>query len=194
MSIFVVATFFEVIETVFDYQLKTLANQTYHSAAAVTEFDAIYGFMVNLLSFVFALVGTSFFIRNFGLRFCLVAFPLTVACSVICMWSFYGLWVLAFGLVAIKGLSYALNNPCKEILYIPTSTDIKFKAKSWIDVFGSRSLKGVGGVINACFPLIADLAVYGTMISLGIIGLWLPVARYVSKRNHVLVQEGKIIE
>jgi ATP/ADP translocase len=28
--------------------------------------------------------------------------------------------------------SYALNNPTKEVLYQPTSSAIKYKAKSWI--------------------------------------------------------------
>ncbi len=41
-------------------------------------------------------------------------------------------------MMCLKALSYSLNNPCKEMLYNPTSTDVKFKAKSWIDIFGQR--------------------------------------------------------
>lgn len=44
----------------------------------------------------------------------------------------------------LKALSYSLNNPCKEMLYNPTSTDVKFKAKSWIDIFGQRGTYCVG--------------------------------------------------
>jgi hypothetical protein len=47
-------------------------------------------------------------------------------------------------MLVLKGLSYSLNNPCKEILYQPTSQNIKFKAKSWIDVFGARGSKALG--------------------------------------------------
>lgn len=47
-----------------------------------------------------------------------------------------------------QGLTYALNEPCKEILYLPTSDAVKFKAKGWIDVFGSRCLKGIGSFVT----------------------------------------------
>lgn len=48
----------------------------------------------------------------------------------------------------LQGLTYALNEPCKEMLYLPTSDAIKFKAKGWIDVFGSRVAKGVGSFVT----------------------------------------------
>ncbi len=194
MGIFVVATVYEVISVIFEYQLNTLENLTYHSASGVTEFEALFGVMVNSLSLAFTILGTSFFLRNFGLRFCLVAYPLIVACSVCLMWVFYGLWGVAIGLAVIKGLSYALNNPTKEILYIPTSRDIKFKAKSWIDVFGNRFTKGLGSGVNALFPVMSSLLIFGSLISLGLVGFWIAVAIYVGRKNHALVHEGKIIE
>jgi hypothetical protein len=36
--------------------------------------------------------------------------------------------------------SYALDNPTQEILYQPTSLAVKYKAKSWIDIFGCLRL------------------------------------------------------
>lgn len=46
---------------------------------------------------------------------------------------------VVFGsMMFLKALSYSLNNPCKEMLYNPTSTAVKFKSKSWIDIFGQR--------------------------------------------------------
>ena len=54
-------------------------------------------------------------------------------------------------MMVIKGMSYALNNPTKEILYQATSTTIKFKCKSWIDTFGQRSAKAGGSIITNAF-------------------------------------------
>ena len=34
------------------------------------------------------------------------------------------------------------------MLYLPTSNDIKFKAKAWIDVVGARTAKALGSAIN----------------------------------------------
>jgi AAA family ATP:ADP antiporter len=86
--------------------------------------------------------------------------------------------VLFFFVSVLKALSYALNEPCKEMLYIPTSPLIRcvsippilsnlfspeisfsplpapsplpcrFKAKAWIDVFGTRVCKAFGSVVT----------------------------------------------
>lgn len=75
-------------------------------------------------------------------------------------------------------------------MYIPTSKDVKCKAKSWIDVQGSRSSKALGAGIVALSPLIA----FSSIISLGIIGLWVPIALFVGRTNNKLVEENRIIE
>lgn len=54
-------------------------------------------------------------------------------------------------MMIVKGMSYALNNPCKEILYQVTSNSVKFKCKSWIDTMGQRGCKAAGSVITNAF-------------------------------------------
>ena len=50
-----------------------------------------------------------------------VCFPISLAFVVFYVWTNPSIYVLFYSMVIIKGLSYALNNPCKEILYIPTT-------------------------------------------------------------------------
>ena len=45
-------------------------------------------------------------------------------------------------------MSYALQSPSREMLYIVTTDAIKFKAKSWIDVFGGHAAKALGSGVN----------------------------------------------
>lgn len=194
MGILGVATLYEVVGTILDYQMKFIADETFQSVEKVAQFLGFFGQSANLLSLVFALIGTSFFIRRFGLTFCLVMFPVTVAGVVTYVWLAPSLWALFGAMVAIKGLSYALNNPCKEIMYIPTSKDVKFKAKGWIDGFGGRSAKAAGSGINSFFTQMTDLIFYGSLISLGIIGVWIMIALYVGRSNEKLIQDGRIIE
>lgn len=184
---------FEVVSILLDIQMKRLAAATYNTPEKMLAFFGYFGFATNLLSLAFALLGTSFFIRTFGLTKCLTIFPIFVGIVVCMSWKFYGVWVIFAALVVIKGLSYALNNPCKEIMYIPTSKDVKFKAKSWIDVFGARSAKGMGGFIATLFPIASQFITYSSIISLAIIGIWIPAAVYVGRTNRRLVQENKII-
>jgi len=194
MGILGIATLYEIIGTILDYQMKFLADEAYGSAEKVAQFLAWFGIAANGLALVFAFIGTSFFIRRFGLTFCLIMFPTTVACVVIYVMAFPMLWALFIAMVAIKGLSYALNNPCKEIMYIPTSKDVKFKAKGWIDMFGGRSAKAAGSSVNAMFPVMADLMFYGSIVSLGVIGVWILVALYVGRTNKSLVDSNTIIQ
>ena len=58
------------------------------------------------------------------------------------------LWVLFFIVSILKASAYSLNDPVKELLYQPTSVPIKYKAKAWIDVFGSRLAKAGGSFIS----------------------------------------------
>ena len=202
MGIFVVATSYEIIATVLDFQMKLIASNQF-SRDAFAAFNAKFGMSVGIVSLTFALLGTSFFMRKFGLKFCLISYPTMIGVLVggIFALKTFGLaditymWTLFAAMIAIKGLNYTLNNPTKEVMYIPTSRDVKFKAKSWIDVFGNRTTKGMGSAITGVFRTsLPDLLFYGTLISLGVVGLWIFVAGLLGKAFGKLQEEGKIVE
>ena len=165
--------------------------------------DAYNGACVGVLSFFFALFGASFFMRRLGLKFCLVSFPAMIAVTIVAVYSGYLLgatntqlmWLSFGAVIVIKGLNYALNVPSKEVLYIPTSKDVKFKAKGWIDAFGNRTTKLLGATVtNPLSSSITMLLSYGTIASLAIVACWIPVAVFVSNKFEKLQKENKIIE
>ena len=53
--------------------------------------------------------------------------------------------VVFLALILLKGFSYSLNNPCKEILYQPTNSAVKFKSK----VYRVTKVLGVGCALQA---------------------------------------------
>jgi AAA family ATP:ADP antiporter len=143
--------------------------------------------------------------RKYGLKFCLIAFPTMIALvlglnftlTLAGVSSYIMMWTLLAATVVIKGLNYALNKPSSEVMYIPTSKDIKFKSKAWIDMFGNRSTKGAGSAVSkvasgagSFWPLILT----GTVISLGIIGVWLVVARFVGNKFNELQEKNTIVD
>ena len=104
-------------------------------------------------------------------------------------------WAAFAVMIVVKGASYAVNNPIKEMMYIPTSKDTKFKAKGIIDMLGGRSAKAGGAAISDALKSSMDnLFMYGSLIGLGIIGFWMMAALYVGKKNKQLIDSGKIIE
>ena len=99
-------------------------------------------------------------------------------------------------MVFCKGINYALNQPAKEQLYIPTSKDSKYKSKAWIDMFGSRFSKGVlGSGINSLRPILGSgmFAIISATISFGLIGLWSVSAVYIGRKNKEAIKEDKFV-
>ena len=73
--------------------------------------------------------------------------------------------VLFISMSFLKALTYSINDPAKEILYIPTGNTVKFKAKFWIDVVGARIAKAVGSSINTYAGSAERIVQYGTLPS-----------------------------
>jgi ATP:ADP antiporter, AAA family len=203
MGIFVVSTVYEIVGFFLEFQLKMIGRGFFPSMDSFNAFIAKYGIGVNVLSLLFTLLGTSFFMRKFGLRFCLMVYPAIIGVVVITVFSvsIFGIsslvlmWILWGSMIALKGFSYALNNPTKETMYIPTGRDVRFKAKTWIESFGGRGMKAAGGIIADPFKAsLPALLTFGSIISFGIVVVWLCVAHLLGTKFNRLQEENKIIE
>lgn len=206
VGIFVVSTVYEVIGQIIEYQMKSQADVSplFVSELGFAQFLGIYGVATNVLSFLMALLGTSYLIKRFGLRFGLLFYPLCLIIAFVLLFFFfmYGnasatalLFATFVTMMIAKGLGYAVNSPVKEMMYIPTSKDVKYKTKGFIDVFGGRMAKMGGSRINDAFKHnMSDLMLYGTLWSLGISVVWILAALYVGKKNAQLVHNNDIVE
>merc|ERR1719231_1932816 len=164
--------------TILDYAMKLLAEgmseadnpgDPVGATNAFASFMGVFGVCTNGLSFFFSLVGTSFVIRRFGLKTTLMLFPSLCFIAMVLVYMFPNLQMVFVMMLVLKALHTALNNPCKELLYQPTSDVVKFKAKSWIDVFGQRSAKALGSVVTIQFSdSAADLLNYGMGVAIAL--------------------------
>lgn len=205
-GVFLLVAFFEAVTTIVDYQMKMQAQALpqYATKESLTSFMGMFGMSTNFLAFIMALFGTGFLIQKLGIRVSLLVFPISIGMAISVLYTFIKLdflsaqnmlW-LTFGVVILaKGLSYALNNPAKEVMYIPTSRDAKFKAKGWIDMFGARGSKALGSGFNEFLKRTPQVLLYtGTILSLGLIGIWIVIAYFVGNKYHRLVKEGRIVK
>lgn len=205
-GILIVSTFYEVINQVIEYQMQSQAYEFPQFATEIgfAQFQGVYGVATNSLSLLMALLGTRYLIKRFGLIFGLLFFPIVLGCSFMLLFGFYSygspnaaqlLGATFVVMMIAKGLGYAVNNPVKEMMYIPTSKDVKFKSKGFIDIFGSRLSKLGGAQINDTFKhSMHNLMIYGTAFSLGLTGIWILAALYVGYKNSQLIEENKIVE
>ena len=200
-GIFFISSLFMVNVTVIDYMMKVLAMERYRAIypedpqAALRAFASFMGYFgqtTNSISFVFSLFGTGAVIKRWGLSTTLLAFPVLLGVCSTFVWISPTIWVVFSVMMIIKGMSYALNNPTKEILYQATSTSVKFKCKSWIDTFGQRSAKALGSLItNACASDIVDLNNYGYAVGTVMSAALVWISKEMGAKFEELQEEGR---
>jgi ATP:ADP antiporter, AAA family len=203
MGIFIISAIYEIVATIVEYQMMVQAKPFYPTKEALISFTGIFGMGANGLALFMALLGTGYFFKNFGLRKTLLIFPISLGAAIALLYvaitfseayTKNTLFITLGVMIIAKGLSYALNNPAKEILYIPTSKDAKFKTKGWIDMFGSRGAKATGSAVTDFLKGSPEILLsIGTILSLGLIGIWIFVAVLVGKKFHNITTEGKIV-
>ena len=204
-----VSCLYEVAMTLLDYQMKLLGVAKFsgddftstsvtdeaNNAMSFSKFMGHYGQLVNVTSLLFSSLLFPFLIRRFGLRRTLLWFPTML---LVVTFLVYGvvpgnLNVLFVSLSLLKAMTYSIHDPSKELLYIPTSNAIKFRAKFWIDVVGERISKAIGSAFNTLAKNIEQSVKIGSVPSLlSALGLWL-VCYSVGKRFDKLLATGEII-
>lgn len=195
LGIFSVITIYEVIVTIFDFYLKYFASLEYTGAGAYTAYLGVYGVYTNILACVCVALGVNNIGRKLGLSVALVVMPIVIGIAAIILASkptlFIAFWIMVFS----KGLNYALNQPSKEQLYIPTTPETKYKVKAFMEMFGSRSSKALGSGINIVKQFVTNEAfiLFSTAASLGMVGIWLYIALYLAKTHKKAVAENRVV-
>lgn len=194
LGILTIVTFYEIVLTILDYHFKVLAS-TQFTSEALTEYLYGYALWTNGVALMCLWFGVGSIGRKLGLTRTLLLLPILVAGAVI-SFNINPILPIAFAImVSCKGLNYALIQPSKEQLYIPTSKESKYKAKAWIDMFGYRSSKGLGAAINNCKGLLGDELFMTTtaVASMGLIGLWIIAAIFVGRIHRQAVKENRLV-
>lgn len=192
IGVFGIIFFHEMISTVMNYQMLVLVSKTFHSGGLINKYLFNYNFCVQLIACLFGLIGTSFFQRRFGIKFCIVTYPLLLGGSIVAYLFYPTLGTIFYVMLIAKAINYAFNQPAKEVLYIPTSRAIKYKSKAWVDMFGARLAKTAGSAFDAKFSGIL-IGLPGIII-MSCVGLWVLVANLLGNRFQKAVKNNEIIE
>merc|ERR1712037_703989 len=198
--------------TIIDYTMKVLAHDHYSSlyprttscssnpmtpeaTSAFTKFMGLFGLATNALSFLLSFFGTSKILSTFGLKLTLRLFPILCFLTILIVRLFPSLHIVFASMMLLKANSYAINNPTKELLYQPTSTTVKYKAKSWIDIFGARGSKAFGSLItNSLSQVSADkLISQGSMVGMFVSLILYLNACYMGQKYEQYRMEGYVV-
>ena len=212
-----VSCIYEVSMTCLDYEMKLIGLERFafssssssslspsqlplgSSSSAFASFMGRYGQLTNLLSFLFSYVVFPRLMDDRwgrgGLRRTLRIFPTLLLFVTILAYLVLplNLPVLFVCMALLKATSYGINDPAKEILYMPTSNKVKFRAKFWIDAVGARFAKAIGSGFNAKAGSAENIVRYGGITGV-VSGVTLWVVCYAAGLEFErLVAKGEIV-
>ncbi len=195
MGIFSLCVFYEVTVVIFDFMLALNADATYSTVGGMTSYYAFYYLIYNLIGLGVTLFGTTPILRVFGLRWSLFVFPIICLIFLIITLISPTTGVIFWVLVGLRAFNYALNHPTREVLYIPTTKEIKFKAKAWTDAFGSRIAKSFGSAFNVSLRSVSPaVAMFSSLgLSLGLTSVWIVIVYFLGKTLQDAIDNKKII-
>lgn len=129
---------------IIEQQLNMAVDDLIADEDAVTKYLALVGFYVSALGFVIQVGLTSRIHRFLGVGFALMILPVSLGSSALLVLSLPVLWTSTVARVLDGSLRYTIDKTTREILFLPLGTDLKYRAKPFVDVAVDRFAKGVG--------------------------------------------------
>jgi AAA family ATP:ADP antiporter len=199
LGIFGVIFFWEIVSVFLNYERIGVAQKAAaHNMSMQSCIMLNQEFWAHVVGLGITLIGTRTLLNLLGERKSLILVPLIVGALIVLHLSVESVSILTFVFVLTRSLNYAFAQPLRESLYIPTTKEIKFKTKSWIDAFGVKVAKGVGGgyatMMAQLVGVSESLAFIGGMsFFLLIIGCWLVTAHLLGRRFERAVKHNEVI-
>jgi ATP:ADP antiporter, AAA family len=116
-------------------------------ADSITSFLATVGLWMSAIGFIVQVWLTSKIHRYLGIGFALLILPVSLGSTGVIMLLNGALWAPALARILDQSLRYTVDKTTREILFLPLPSDIKIKAKSFVDVTVDRMAKALGAVL-----------------------------------------------
>ena len=165
------------------------ADASFNAQAYLGSFFGDYQFWVNVAAFVLQAFVASRLVRYQGLRGVLLALPLIALGGYTVIAAGVGFAVVRWIKTAENATDYSIMNTARQLLWLPTSRDEKYKAKQAIDTFFVRSGDLLSAAIVFLGTSVLQLSISRfAMVNVGLIVVWIGLALLVLGRHQALVQ------
>lgn len=192
LSIYATISMFEVIQAIFDFRFKTAAGALLTGDELVA-FLGRFGSLTGMVAIFCLLIGTTAINKYLSLKIALMIVPIILFfLSFLNLFDnlYNSMWIL----IITRAINYAVNQPSKEQLYITTSKEAKYKAKAWIEIFGTRTSEAFAQVANLSQLIIGPhFVMCTTLLSLTMAGAWVLLAKFQGKEYKKAVDGQKYI-
>ncbi|NLC58458.1 MAG: hypothetical protein GX774_16615 [Armatimonadetes bacterium] len=174
----------QVMSTMLELRFYGLAEEAYPAKDARAAYLGGFWRNLNILAGGLQFVGAPLLLHALPLRVTHALIPLIHlgTCLALLLHPTLGTGALAY--MTFKGLDYSLFRAGKEILYIPLSFDMRYRAKEVIDAFVYRFSKGVmGGLTEGAGLLLALPGQAYPAVAMVAAVVWLPLVLRLTKQS-----------
>ena len=170
-----------IVSTFIDFQFNSVVGNTPSLSENLTSFFGYFNAGLLVFPFFLQLLMTSILIKRYGIRLALLLYPLALLLCSLGIAAFVTIYFAIIIKGSDKGLSYSLNQSVRELLYIPVSPELKYKAKIFIDMFVNRFGKSIGSVILMILGIFHLGIQYVSLVSAIFLFIWIILNLKISK-------------
>ncbi len=177
---------YELVSQVLDYQYSTTL-EALEGSGATQAFLGQVGAIIGVVSVVTQFFLVSFIMRRLGLTTALLVLPAAMAIASGVYLAAPVLWAGALLTISDNSLSYSINQTARETLFMPTTPDVKYKARAFANMFVQRFGKGVAILMALVLAMVPVR--FLSLLALAVIAIWAYLAVYAGRRFDVLAAE-----
>jgi ATP:ADP antiporter, AAA family len=195
LGILAMTFFWELINVVFNYMKIGIGIDNTASKMEFLSFLYENSFWSNLAGLIIVSFGTTIIVKKFGERVSLVLIPIFIGIGIFVFFLSKSTGITIFVCALLKAINDSFACPVREALYIPTTREIRFQTKTWIDSFGAKLAKAVSGIYIKITQFIPVSLIQTMQLSFfsSIILFWIIIAFYLGKKWKDAIKSNNII-
>ncbi|UCE41687.1 MAG: hypothetical protein JSV17_01465 [Candidatus Aminicenantes bacterium] len=183
-----------VVTTLIDFQFNNVIKQSFLDLDTRTAFLGSFFTILLIFSYFLHVLATSRILKNFGIRTALLITPMILLIGTLAVF-FIPAAASIYWAVSLKGtdksLAHSLSQSVRELLYVPVSPDIKYRAKVFIDMFVNKFAKGFAAILLLLFFNVLGFSVKQiSFVIVLFILIWLGLNWMVTKEYVGLVKKN----
>ena len=135
------------VGTLVDWQFNSAVEAFVPGEDQKTAFFGRFFAALNVGSVLVQLLLTGFVLRKFGIGLAMLALPAGLLVTSLGVLLIPGLLTAVLLKGTEGGIRYSLDQSTRELLFLPVTTDVKYKVKPLIDMAVYRGGTGLGGIV-----------------------------------------------
>lgn len=179
LAIVMIVFLYELVSQILDYQYSTEAEQLVGAGATQAFFGQVTT-IIGVVSVITQFFLVSLIIRKFGMTSALLVLPVAMAVASGVYFVLPVLWAGALLTISDNSFSYSINQTARETLFVPTSSDVKYKARAFANMFVQRV--GKGAAILMALALTAVPIRFLSILAVVVVVIWAGFAIYAGRR------------